>query len=506
MRSGYFAANQQLMKPIVLIHGYSSESPTSDPSSIENIYGTLPRRLRASYDVVEVDLSRFVSLNDSVSIADIARGFNRALLEQHPGLLESGFHVVIHSTGALVIRTWLRLFSPKPSPLRNLVYLAGANLGSGWASIGQGQVARWGRFVFERGAQRGLKVLQSLELGASPTLDLHLDFTRGDTRMVEDYKVQEFVIVGTQADASWFEFPVRYAHEDGSDGVVRVSASNLNFNHIEIGPKDGSSLLPWAAIRTAVQAAEAKADFPEYYEVKSSSFAGKDRPLVPCGIPYRCAHSGDKMGIVSGTIPQDQVERMLKLALETAERSPTAWQRAVAAFDRETADTFDNARKMQKPGLFNFLVDPRNQYDAHAQVVIRLRDQDGQPIPIGHSDIFFVSNQQEKGTIPIQTLIQDTSVSGVSPNSILFYLRVKKFIRKEQDWVDQLRDVFDFAFEITAIEPAAPREDPLVSYLPLRLPLNRRQMSALIQPHRTTIIDVTLLRLPSPKVYQLIKS
>ena len=220
------------MKPIVLIHGYSSESPTPEPTSIANIYGTLPQRLRAGYEVVEVNLSRYVSLNDSVSVADIARGLNRALLEQHQTLLESGFHVVIHSTGALVIRTWIKLFSPKPSPIRNLVYLAGANLGSGWASIGQGQVARWGRFVFERGAQRGLKVLQSLELGASPTIDLHLSFARGDSRMVEDYKVQEFVIVGTQADASWFEFPVRYAHEDGSDGVVRVSASTLNFNHL----------------------------------------------------------------------------------------------------------------------------------------------------------------------------------------------------------------------------------------------------------------------------------
>ncbi len=87
------------MKPIVLIHGYSSESPTPDPTSIANIYGTLPQRLRASYDVVEVDLSRYVSLNDSVSVADIARGLNRALLEQHRTLLESGFHVVIHSTG-----------------------------------------------------------------------------------------------------------------------------------------------------------------------------------------------------------------------------------------------------------------------------------------------------------------------------------------------------------------------------------------------------------------------
>ena len=135
-----------------------------------------------------------------------------------------------------------------------------------------------------------------------------------------------------------------------------------------------------------------------------------------------------------------------------------------------------------------------------------MRDQDGFPIPIGSSDIFFVSNQQEKGTIPIQSLIQDTSVSGVSPNVILFYLRVRKFQRKEQDWVNQLADVLDFALEITAIEPAAPSQNPLISYLPLRIPLNRRQMTNLIQPHRTTIIDVTLLRLPSPEVYQLIKS
>ena len=494
------------MKPIVLVHGYSAESPSPDPTSIANIYGTLPQRLRATYDVIEVDLSRYVSLNDSVSVADIARGLNRALVEQHPDLLQSGFHVVIHSTGALVIRRWIADFSPKPSPVRNLVYLAGANLGSGWASIGQGQIARWGRFVFERGAQRGVKVLQSLEFGSSATIDLHLSFLRQDSRMVENYKVQEFVIVGTQADAAWFEFPVRYAHEDGSDGVVRVSASNLNFNYLEIGPKKDAAVLPWPAIQTAVQAAAAKADFPEYYEVKSTCYAGKDRSLVPCGVPYRCAHSGDKMGIISGTVPQEQVERMLKLALETPERTPTAWQRAVAAYDRETGQTFDNARRMQKPGLFNFLADPRNQYDPHSQVVIRLRDQDGSPIPIGSSDIFFVSNQKEKGTIPIQSLIQDTSVSGVSPNVILFYLRVKKFQRKEQNWVNQLADVLDFALEITAIEPAAPSQNPLISYLPLRIPLNRRQMTNLIQPHRTTIIDVTLLRLPSPEVYQLIKS
>ena len=494
------------MKPIVLIHGYSSESPTPDPSSIENIYGDLPRRLRESYQVVEVDLSRYVSLNDAVSIPDIARAFNRALIEQHPHLLEDGFHVVIHSTGALVIRTWIRLFSPKPSPVRNLVYLAGANLGSGWASIGQGQIARWGRFVFERGAQRGLKVLGALELGSSPTIDLHLSFIGEGSRMLEDYQVQEFIILGTQADAEWFTFPIRFAHEDGSDGVVRVAAGNLNFNHLVIMPDKSAAQLRWPQIQSALQSAAVKGNFPQYYSVTEQSYAGKDRSLVACGIACRCSHSGERMGVVYGTLPREQIERMLKLALETPERTMAAYRRIVTAFDRETAATFENARTLQKPGLFNFLDDPRNQYDPHAQVIFRLFDQDGIPVPIASSDIFFVSEQGGKGTVPIQSIIEHSSVSGVSPNVIVFYLRTQRFERRRKEWTDLLGNIADFALEITAIEPAAPTQNPLVAYLPLRIPLSGRQVKNLIQPHRTTIIDVTLLRLPSPDIYQLIKS
>lgn len=494
------------MKPIVLIHGYSSESPTPEPASIEKIYGDLPLRLRQNYEVVEVDLSRYVSLNDSVSIADIARALNRALHEQYQRLLESGFHVVIHSTGALVVRTWIRLFSAKPSPVRNLVYLAGANLGSGWASIGQGQIARWGRFVFERGAQRGLKVLGSLELGSSPTIDLHLSFVREGSRMLEDYQVQEFIIIGTQADSDWFTFPIRYAHEDGSDGVIRVAAGNLNFNHLVITPNESAAALPWATVQSAVQAAAVKGNFPQYYSVTSQSYAGKDRPRIACGIPYRCAHTGDNMGILYGSVPREQIWRMLTLALETPERTMSAYQRVVNTYDRETKATFEEAKTMQKPRLFNFLDDPRNQYDPHAQVIFRMFDQDGLAVPVANTDVFFVSEQSEKGTTPIQTLIEDTVVCGLTPNVIVFYLRTQRFDRRAKDWIDLLANVSDFALEVTAIEPAAPAEDPLVTYLPLRIPLSGKQVNNLIQPHRTTIIDVNLMRLPAPKVFQMITS
>ncbi len=211
------------------------------------------------------------------------------------------------------------------------------------------------------------------------------------------------------------------------------------------------------------------------------------------------------MGIVSGSIPREQVDRMIKLALDTPERTTAAYQRAVNAFDRETAATYESARTMQNPGLFNFLNEPRNQYDPHAQVIFRLRDQDGLPIPIGSSDIFFVSEQGKRGTIPIQTIIEHTTVSGVSNNVITFYVRTQKFDRRAKGWVDQLANVSDFELEITAIEPAAPTQNPLISYLPLRIPLSGKEVKNLIQPHRTTIIDVTLLRLPSPELYQMIK-
>ena len=492
------------MKPIVLIHGYSAESRQTDHNSIIAIYGTLPHDLRQSYEVVNIDLSRYVSLNDSVSINDIARGLNRVLVEQYPELLHSGFHVIIHSTGALVIRAWIMLFSPKPSPVCNLIYLAGANFGSGWASIGQGQIARWGRFVFEYGAQRGVKVLQALELGSGPTIDMHLHFIQSGTRLLEDYQVQEFIIIGTQADPAWFEFPVRYAHEDGSDGIVRVSASNLNFNYLKIGPKADAVQLKWVDVQSAVASANRKSQFPGYYELKDSSLPFSDRKEVPFVIPYQCAHTGDKMGIVSGSLTRDQVLRLIRAALDTPERSVEAWSGMVDVFHKETMSTYNNARTLQKPGIFTFLADPRNQYDGHAQVIVCLHDQDRNPIPIANSDIFFVSEQHDPETIPIQSLIEDTSVSGVSPNHIVFYLRLSRFDKNANDWVYQLDRVKGFAFEITAIEPATPDYDPMVVYLPLILPLDNDRLVRFIQPNRTTIIDVELLRLPSPDIYEVI--
>ena len=216
------------MEPVVLIHGYGSEHRKgTSPGSVASIYGNLPDWLKRTYGdgaVVEVDVGRYITLDD------ISRGLDQVLRNDFAHLLESGFHVIVHSTGALVVRNWIHKFSPRPSPIRNLIHMAGANFGSGWAHIGKGQLAKWGQEVF-RGAERGVHVLNALELGSSETLDLHLYFLEPGNDLARIYEVFEYVIVGSQASTSWLPIPIRYAKEDGSDGVVRVSAGNLNFNY-----------------------------------------------------------------------------------------------------------------------------------------------------------------------------------------------------------------------------------------------------------------------------------
>ncbi len=491
------------MRPIVLIHGYSAESKNTDPESIESIYGSMPQALRDFYgnsNVVEIDLSRYVSLEDGLHIDDISRAFDRALhSEAYAHLPTTGFDVIIHSTGALVIRNWLRKFSPRPSPLGNLIYLAGANLGSGWAHIGKGQLAKWGRLVFQAGTERGVRVLDALELGSEEAIDLHLYFTDAQNSPDKVYKVREHVIVGTQADTKWFEAPMRYAKEDGSDGVVRVAASNLNFIYCQLGPTADSLDLDWQTVTSQVESHLARAgDRSVYYEKKGVSIPGKTgRPELPFAIPYECAHSGDAMGVVTGASCRSQVLTLIKQAIASDEAN---WQERVEFFESETNATYTKVVTKQKPKWWPWSGDPRNQYDKHAQVIFRLRDQDGRPIK--HFDIFFNSLEVNgKKSKSFGELVEDNHLNDKSPNVITFYLRVETFNADQNKWINQLDQAGTTYLEITATEP----ETDSIRYVPFRLKLSKTLLKQWIQPHRTTIFDIELLRIPGPDVFIMTK-
>lgn len=511
------------MEPVLLIHGYSSESAGETDKEIKAIYGSLSDDLRKRVQVVNV--SRYVSLDDDVSLEDISLALQRALVAEHPDLLRTGFNAIVHSTGALVIRNWIRRFStPESCPCKRVVYLAGALLGSGWAHIGESMLAKWGRFFFQKGAERGMAVLDGLEFASDWTLDLHKHFISPGSRMLEDYKVMEFCIIGSQVPAEWMIVPFRYGKEDGSDGVVRVSAGNLNLNYLRIGPKKETAMTKWESARAFSEKASG-ADVTKfnknvniaggYYEIKEISLSGdpgqaprfEEREAVPHAIPYECAHSTDAIGVMVGAKTKAQVQTLILQALECPYDIPR--YRAVAqTFIGETEKTYKAvAAKKHGQGIFAAIRSaalriafdsPEGQYDKHAQIIVRVRDQYG--VPVKDFSVYFNSMGGE-GTskVLIDKFFEDKHLNNTNPNAILFYLRLHQWDESKRIWVDRLPSVAGVDMEVDILDTGTAR----LLYIPLRLRLTAAELQRYVQPHQTTIIDVELSRLPSNDTFMV---
>lgn len=482
------------MLPIVLIHGYSSEGKNTKAAEI---YGELPDDLRKKFgngNVVEINLARWISLNDGIALDDVSFALHRALNSTaYKSLLNTGFHVVIHSTGALVVRNWIRLFSAKPSPIANLVHLAGANFGSGLAHIGRGQLARWGRLIFQ-GVGRGVKVLNELEFGSSKTLDLHHHFLAEGNSMFDDYEVQEFCLIGSQTLSKLRFVPIRYVKEDSADNTVRSSAGNLNYNYVKVAPLTSAYDVTHASLKALrdQRMGNERLLGEAHYDIDLSQLAAQRRE-VPYTVLYETAHFGEDIGIVHGDKNRPQVLPHLFRALATP-FDATEYGKVVIAFNNNTTRTFERAAKLSG-SLTEW--DKQAQYEGHTQVIFRLRDQYGADVE--HHDITFRSHGA--GTNRIERMIEDVHPNKLCPGTVTYYLRTQKYTSKE-GFTDLLEDCKRLDIEITGEEPAS--DD--IRYLPLTIELRKANVQKVLQNFRTTIIDITLLRLPSQNVLRLTKS
>jgi len=477
------------VRPIVLIHGYSSEG---SQNTVEDIYGGLPEHLRAEFGdgaVVELDLARWISLSDGISIDDISLGMERALRSpDFKHLLTSGFHVVTHSTGALVARNWVRLFSEKPSPLANLVHLAGANFGSGLAHIGRGQLARWARVL--QGVHSGIRILDELEFGSWKTIELHRHFRVPGFDMYDDYEVQEFGLVGSQTLQILRPLPIKYVKEDSSDNTVRTSASNLNFNYVRIEPDEHAYEITHEHL---AELHEQRLDNQRlecvHYETDASGLAQGQRP-IPFTVVYETAHFGGKIGIVDGAENRKRVLPLLFQALSTP-HDEGAYAEVTVAFDRNTERTLASAGRLKRK-ITEW--DRQSQYEGHTQVVFRIRDQFG--LDVEHTDINFQSRTRAAGTHQLERMIEDVHKNKCNPGTLVFYLRTQNF---DDEYVNLLEDCKPIRIEITAHEP----DSSDIRYVPLTIEITREDIPHFLQPFRTTIVDITMARLPSPNVFAL---
>ncbi len=471
-----------MVHPIVLIHGYGGEGR---PSEVQRIYGDLPEVLYHRYGQrrpVIINLSRFITLEDGVSLYDLAQALHQALRRpEHRYLLESGFNAIVHSTGGLLLRTWLRHFSPRPSPLKHAVHLAPAHFGSGWAHLGRGQLARWFREVFQH-AEPGTRILEALELGSPYAWDLHTWFL--DHPVAETFGTFEYVMVGSEADSRWFALPLRYAHEDGSDGVVRVAAANLNYRWLVLEPEPEA------------QAPTSHAPIRRFYRLK---FA-KTAPPVPFAVLPRCAHSGKPLGIVTGHEPRETLLRLLDRAL--TDTTPSDYRKSMEVFQQATQHTYQQVAQEPPPPWFKpweRLWNRKQQYDPHAMVVLRFVDQFGAPVP--HVDIYFraAPRARRARTRRIADLLEHHHRNHQHPSTHVFYLRTATFQESQGRWVSLLDNVQGFTLQVTATEP----ETRDIQYVPFSWPLNAPDLAPLVHPHQTTLVEIRLLRYGRKRLFRL---
>ena len=214
---------------------------------------------------------------------------------------------------------------------------------------------------------------------------------------------------------------------------------------------------------------------------------------MPYAVVYETAHFGADIGIVSGERNRAAVIPLVTEALAT-DLDPEAYARTAQLFQAAHARTFQRAAKLRWNPLD---WDRQAQYEGHAQLIFRIRDQHGQGVE--HFDITLKSRGRDRSRPRIETLIEDHHGNRRHPGTITYYLRTQQFDRDTKSWRDLVGDLLPVDVEITGEEPLS--ED--IAYVPLTLSLSAQQIGRILASFQTTVVDVTLVRLPSQKVFAI---
>jgi hypothetical protein len=242
-------------RPLLLIHGYSATG-----LDFSNLYWALVDR---KVDVKMLNVGNYISLNNEITIEDIAEGLQRAIDLSELNTFEE-FDAIVHSTGMLVVRAWLahQNMAPAQNPrlkrLKHLIGVAPATWGSPQAHKGRtwlGALVKGSKTPGPDFMNAGDLVLDGLELGSKFTWHLaHADLlgpqpyfgTGPDTPYAS-------VFIGNRP----YEGIASVANDPGTDGTVRWAGCGLNTRKITLDltqtpidakgqPTGRVTISPWA--------------------------------------------------------------------------------------------------------------------------------------------------------------------------------------------------------------------------------------------------------------------
>lgn len=218
-------------RPIVLIHGYSDTARGFD--EWRKIISGWGRPATSIY------VGNYISLTNEVTIKDLAEGFDRALAREAGLPADGEFDAIVHSTGMLVIRSWLNSYAEgvnRRARLKHLIALAPATNGSPLAHQGRswlGSIFKGSKQAGPDFMEAGDEILHGLELGSRFTWDLaHADLIKDNARFKPGAETPfVFTFCGNK---NYGFLKNLVTEEEGSDGTVRWAGCALNSRKITI--------------------------------------------------------------------------------------------------------------------------------------------------------------------------------------------------------------------------------------------------------------------------------
>lgn len=328
-------------EPVVLIHGYSDKGESFAPWK--------QALLARGYQAAEIAVSTYKSLTNEVTIKDIAEAFDRAL-RTLPNLKDGQpFNAIVHSTGMLVLRSWLTTYEGRRGRLKRLVSLAPATFGSPLAHKGRGflgAIFKGNKVIGPDFLEAGDLILDELELGSRFTWDLtHIDvlskrpfYGKGsDTPYV-------FIFCGTDT----YKGIRQLVNEEGTDGTVRWAGCSLTTQKFCVDFTRDPAREPVSRVTSSDIAAQGVLPMP-FWPV-----AGRNHATI-------VSDPGDLL--------VDLVHRALQVDSETA----------FAAWEADTRVKTQDALPAE----------------AWQQFVVRAVDERGDPINDYHLDLFLSSDAGE---------------------------------------------------------------------------------------------------------------
>lgn len=318
---------------VILVHGWSDQ-----PKSMQRV----ARGLAAAGVDADFWYFGYRSQDDEATLADFAEGLHLWLKQEglipqaDPGpgdRIERTLRFVTHSTGALVVRRWMRQFAWARAAERvaTVTYLAPANFGSPLAHQGKsllGHLAKGIREMRDLG-ETGRRTLDALEL-ASPEQWTLADFDLfGEAGTVYG---RDGVVGSVITGARGYGGVRSFVNEDGTDGTIVVAGAGLSCRKYSVDFASGAAYAGWVKER-------------------------KRKPDVPLLILDRPNHS-----TILDLADHPRIAAHVARAVKAA---PGDWQGLLDDFAEESARQLAEGEE------------PRRRFQ---QFLVRLEDDRGDPI------------------------------------------------------------------------------------------------------------------------------